>query len=96
MTTSEINATRLDIFSGGGTTALVATIRERLQRRSRIIAIGRSVAGQPFVVTAPPADFAAAVDEVMSRPPAAWTAAQHAEIDGEHVGEEVARQPFFY
>ncbi len=65
-------------------------------RKRRIIAIGRSVAGQPFVVTTPPADFAAAVDEVMSRPPVRWSAAQHDEIDGEHVGEEVARQPFFY
>lgn len=55
MTTSEINGQRLDIFSGPGTTALVATVRERLRviDRRRIIAIGRSVQGSGFVVTAP-------------------------------------------
>lgn len=101
MTTSEINTTRNHLFRGEFATELVAAIHERLnaqprRKRPRIIAIGRSVAGQSFQVTAPPDDFVAAIDEVMSRPPVAWTAAQHDEIDGEHVGEDVARQPWLY
>lgn len=100
MTTSEINTTRNHLFRGEFATELVAAVRERLQaqprrKRPRIIAIGRSANGQPFQVTAP-ADFAEAVAEVDNRTPSRWTAAQHDEIDGEHVGEDVARQPWLY
>lgn len=101
MTTAEINAQRNHLFRGEFATELVAAVRERLQaqprrKRPRIVAIGRSVAGQSFQVTVPPIDFAEAVAEVDSRTPVQWTAAQHDEIDGEHVGEDVARQPWLY
>lgn len=62
MTTSDINTQRLDLVSGPGTTAMVATVRQRLQAadRRRIIAIGRSANGHPFRVTAPASDPAVA------------------------------------
>lgn len=70
-----------------------------INKRRRIIAIGRSAAGQPFQVTtavAPPADFAAAVAAVDSRLPVQWTAAQHDAIDNEVIGAEFSRTPFLY
>lgn len=99
MTTSEVNAKRLNLFNGEFATELVAATRNRL-RHPRVIAVGRSAKGGAFqVVTAPlqaPADFAAAVAEVDSRQALQWTAAQHDAVDGEKVGEEFSRSPFLY
>lgn len=97
MTTSEINANRLDLFRGEYATLVVSTTRERLcAQRRRIVAIGRCINGGAFTVTAPvapPADFAEAVAEVDSRTPVCeWL--NHDEIDGEKVGEEIGRRPF--
>lgn len=72
MTTSEINAQRLDLHNGTDATLLVAATRWRLlaqEQQRRIVAIGRCVNGGAFTVTAPvqpPADFAEAVAEVMA------------------------------
>lgn len=100
MTTAEINGNRLDLFRGEFATLVVSTTRERLRaQQQRIIAIGRSVNGGAFMVTAPvapPADFAEAVAEVDSRQPVAWTAAQHDDVDAEKIGEDIGRQPFLY
>lgn len=68
-----------------------------ISKRPRIIAIGRSVNGQPFQViaaVAPPADFAAAVAAVDSRLPVQWTAAQHDAIDNEVIGAEICQTPW--
>ena len=62
-------------------------------QRRRLVSIGRSVRGSAFVVTAP-ADFAESVAEVLRRP--ATVALNHDAIDGEHIGEDVSRQPFLY
>jgi hypothetical protein len=67
-----------------------------INKRRRIIAIGRSANGQPFQVTTTPADFAEAVADVDSRPVAQWTVAQHDAIDNEVIGAEFSRTPFLY
>lgn len=67
-----------------------------INKRCRIIAIGRSANGQPFQVIAPPVDFADAVAEVDSRSIAQWTTVRHDAVDNEVIGEEFSRTPFLY
>jgi hypothetical protein len=63
-----------------------------INKRRRIIAVGRSANGQPFQVVAPPTDFADAVAEVLSRPSA--VAFDHDAIDSETVGAELCTAPY--
>lgn len=68
-----------------------------INKRPRIIAIGRSVHGQPFQVIAPPADFAAAAAEVIGhRNTIHFSAETLAEFENEKIGEEFSRTPFLY
>lgn len=104
MTTSEINATRLDLYNGNEATLLVAATRWRLlaqEQQRRVIAIGRCVNGGAFKVTAPvapPADFAEAVAAYDGRRQHTVRLSDEAlaEIENEKIGEDVGRQPFLY
>lgn len=79
-------------------TMLVQAVRTKLQAqpRRRIIAVGRCVNGGAFQVTAPvqpPADFAAAVAEVLT-PDRVPTVRNMADCEDEIIGAELCTAPY--
>ena len=97
MNTSKINTTRLRLSRGPATTALVASVRDRL--RERIIAIGRSVNGGEFQVTAP-VDSNPAVERWVAEGSQTcgcrWTGNYSSVEPAEKIGEDISRHPFLY
>lgn len=85
-----------ELFRGGLATLLVEMARRYIQPRRRIIAIGRCQNGGAFTVTTQPqapADFAAAMDEVL-RPDRVPTVRNMADVEDEHIGAELCEAPY--
>lgn len=86
-----------ELFRGPAATLLVEMARRYIQSRRRIIAIERCERGGAFKVTTevqPPADFAAAIDEVL-RPDRVPTV-RMSDCEDEHIGEEFSTRPFLW
>lgn len=86
-----------ELFRGQAATLLVEIARRYIRPR-RIIAVGRCVNGGAFKVTAPvqpPADFAAAVAEVLT-PDRVPTVRNMADCEDEIIGEEFSTRPFLW
>lgn len=101
MTTAKINATRLRLSRGHSAAVLVASLRERLreQQRQRVVAIGRSVNGGAFQVTAPVASDPAVerwVAEGSQTCGCRWTGNYSSVEPAEKIGEDISRHPFLY
>lgn len=63
--------------------------------KPRIIAIGRCVNGSAFKVTTAPPDFAAAVEEVLSRR-FVPTVSRMTDCEDERIGAEFCEAPYLY
>jgi len=85
-----------ELFRGQAATLLVEMARRYIQPRRRIIAIGRCQNGGAFKVTthqAPPADFEAAIAEVLT-PDRVPTVRNMADCAEEHIGAELCEAPY--
>lgn len=101
MTTAKNYTTRLRLSRSPATAALVASVRDRLreQQRQRVIAIGRSVSGGAFQVTAPVASDPAVerwVAEGSQTCGCRWTGDYSSVEPAEKIGEDISRHPFLY
>lgn len=79
------------------TERLKAHVLADVAEAKRLIAIGRSEKGQPFViVSTPPADFAAAIAEVLAPGHVASVPPLPVSVEDERIGEEIGCCPFLW